>query len=243
MIYFEAQTEGTIPVFSVPANGGPVIKVFGGNNGVNDFDVQGDKLVYALTETRNPLEVYLFNLKDKNSKQLTRLNELWVKEKAIVSPKEYWVTRPDGTKIQYWVMEPEGKKEGIRYPTILNIHGGPSAMWGPGIFSMWHEFQLENSWGYGLVYCNPRGSGGYGDKFKKGNYADWGTGPSGDILASLDEAMKNNKWIDKDLLFIEGGSYAGYMVAWIVGHDNRFKAANAQRGVYDLTTFIGEGNA
>ncbi len=243
MIYFEAQTEGTIPVFSVPANGGPVIKVFGGNNGVNDFDVQGDKLVYALTETRNPLEVYLFNLKDKNSKQLTRLNELWVKEKAIVSPKEYWVTRPDGTKIQYWVMEPEGKKEGIRYPTILNIHGGPSAMWGPGIFSMWHEFQLENSWGYGLVYCNPRGSGGYGDKFKKGNYADWGTGPSGDILASLDEAMKNNKWIDKDLLFIEGGSYAGYMVAWIVGHDNRFKAANAQRGVYDLTTFMGEGNA
>jgi dipeptidyl aminopeptidase/acylaminoacyl peptidase len=64
-----------------------------------------------------------------------------------------------------------------------------------------------------------------------------------DILASLDDAMKNNSWIDKDNLFVEGGSYAGYMVAWIVGHDNRFKAANAQRGVYELTTFMGEGNA
>ncbi|PZR41591.1 MAG: hypothetical protein DI538_00625 [Azospira oryzae] len=117
------------------------------------------------------------------------------------------------------------------------------AMWGPGVFSMWHEYQLENSWGYGLVYCNPRGSGGYGDKFKKGNYKDWGTTPMGDIIASLEEAEKTNPWIDKDNLVVEGGSYAGYMVAWIVSHDDRFKAANAQRGVYDLTTFMGEGNA
>jgi len=140
-------------------------------------------------------------------------------------------------------MEPLGKKEGLKYPTILNIHGGPSAMWGPGIFSMWHEYQVESSWGYGVVYCNPRGSGGYGDKFKKGNYQDWGTGPAGDILASLDEAMKQHAWIDANNLFVEGGSYAGYMVSWIIGHDNRFKAANAQRGVYDLATFFGEGNA
>jgi len=146
-------------------------------------------------------------------------------------------------KVQYWVMDPVSKKDRTKYPTILNIHGGPTAMWGPGNFSMWHEFQLENSWGYGLVYCNPRGSGGYGDKFKKANYKDWGTGPMGDIMASLEDAMKNNAWIDKDNLFVEGGSYAGYMVAWIISHDNRFKAANAQRGVYDLTTFMGEGNA
>lgn len=243
MIYFSSQTEGSIPFFSVPAKGGSVTKIFGNNTGVNGFDVLGDKVVYALTETKNPWEIYLYHLKDKTNRQLTQLNEGWVKDRAISTPKEYWFTRPDGTKIQYWVMEPIGKKEGIQYPVILNIHGGPSAMWGPGIFSMWHEFQLENSWGYGLVYCNPRGSGGYGDKFKKGNFKDWGNGPSGDILASLEEAIKQNNWIDNDQLFIEGGSYAGYMVAWIIGHDHRFKAANAQRGVYDLTTFMGEGNA
>ncbi len=242
-LYFSAQTNGEIPLFSVPAKGGPITKFLGSYNGVNDFDVRGDRVVYALTETKNPWEIYLFNLKDKTNRQLTQLNEGWLKDKAISAPKEYSFIRPDGTKIQYWVMEPIGKKDGEKYPTILNIHGGPSAMWGPGIFSMWHEYQLENSWGYGLVYCNPRGSGGYGDKFKKGNYKDWGNGPAGDILASLDEAIKHNNWFDKDQLFVEGGSYAGYMVAWIIGHDNRFKAANAQRGVYDLTTFMGEGNA
>ncbi|HEY5825995.1 MAG TPA: S9 family peptidase [Cyclobacteriaceae bacterium] len=242
-VYFISQTDGDIPLFSIPAKGGAVTKIFGNDNGVNDFDLQGDKVVYALTETKNPWEVYLYNLKDKSNKQLTKLNEGWVKDRSITFPKEYWITRPDGMKVQYWVMDPVGKKDGSKYPTILNIHGGPTAMWGPGIFSMWHEFQLENSWGYGLVYCNPRGSGGYGDKFKKGNYKDWGTGPMGDIMASLEDAMKNNGWIDKDNLFVEGGSYAGYMVAWIISHDNRFKAANAQRGVYDLTTFLGEGNA
>ncbi|MEQ1584900.1 MAG: S9 family peptidase [Cyclobacteriaceae bacterium] len=242
-IFFSLQTEGDIPLYSVPSKGGLITKVFGSDNGVNDFDVRGDKVVYALTETKNPWEVYLSNLKDKTNRQLTQLNEGWLKDKAISYPKEYTFNRPDGTKIQYWVQEPVGKKDGVKYPTILNIHGGPSAMWGPGIFSMWHEYQLENSWGYGLVYCNPRGSGGYGDKFKKGNFKDWGNGPAGDILASLDEALKQHAWIDKDQLFVEGGSYAGYMVAWIVGHDNRFKAANAQRGVYDLTTFMGEGNA
>lgn len=242
-IYFASQTEGDIPIFSVPAKGGVITKIFGNDNGVNDFDLRGDKIVYALTETKNPWEVYQLNLKDKSSRQLTKLNEGWMKDKQVIAPKEYWQTRPDGSKIQYWVMEPVGRKDGVKYPTILNIHGGPTAMWGPGIFSMWHEYQLENSWGYGLVYCNPRGSGGYGDKFKKGNFQNWGAGPAGDILSSLDDAMKNNSWIDKDQLFVEGGSYAGYMVAWLISHDNRFKAANAQRGVYELTTFLGEGNA
>jgi dipeptidyl aminopeptidase/acylaminoacyl peptidase len=243
IIYFTAQTEGDIPLFSVAAKGGNISKLYGNDNGINDFDVRGEKVVFALTETKNPWELHLLSLKDKSVRQLTQLNEGWMKDKAYSTPKEYWQTRPDGTKVQYWVMEPIGKKDGVKYPTILNIHGGPSAMWGPGIFSMWHEYQVENSWGYGVVYCNPRGSGGYGDKFKKGNFKDWGTGPANDILTSLDEAMKQHSWIDKDNLFVEGGSYAGYMVAWIVSHDNRFKAANAQRGVYELTTFMGEGNA
>lgn len=243
-IYFISQTEGDIPLFSIPSKGGEARKILGNNdNGVNDFDVHGDNVVYALTETKNPWDVYLYNFKDKSNRALTQFNEGWMSERNIIFPKEFWLTRPDGKKVQYWVMEPVGKKDGVKYPTILNIHGGPSAMWGPGVFSMWHEYQLENSWGYGLVYCNPRGSGGYGDAFKKGNFKDWGTSPAADILAALDDAVAKNSWIDKDQLFVEGGSYAGYMVAWIVGHDNRFKAANAQRGVYDLTTFMGEGNA
>ncbi|MBX7124198.1 MAG: S9 family peptidase [Cyclobacteriaceae bacterium] len=242
-VYYTVQALGYIPVYQANLATGAAAELLGGTGGVNDFDVAGDQLVYAFTETRNPWEVYRYNLKSKRQAVISRLNEVWVKDRVISVPREAWNLRPDGTRIQYWVMEPAGRKEGKRYPALLNIHGGPSVMWGPGVFSMWHEFQLECSWGYGVVYSNPRGSGGYGDAFKRANMKDWGTTPSGDILTSLDEAIKHNSWIDPANLVVEGGSYAGYMVAWIISHDHRFKAANAQRGVYDLTTFMGEGNA
>ncbi len=242
-IYFTASSEGDVPLYSIAAKGGKPSIVIGNDKGVVDYDLKGDKIVYAQTEIANPWDVYQMTIKDKKTTQLTRLNESWLKEKKVMLPKEYWITRPDGVKVQYWVIEPMNRKDGTKYPTILNIHGGPTAMWGPSGFSMWHEFQMQVGWGYGLVFCNPRGSGGYGEDFKRGNYQDWGTGPANDILAALDDAASKHSWIDKDQYFVTGGSYAGYMVAWLVSQDQRFKAANAQRGVYDLTTFMGEGNA
>ncbi len=242
-IYFTASADGDVPLYNIPAKGGKLNLVVGDDKGVMDYDLKGDKIVYAQTEIINPWDVYMLNTKEKKTTQLTRLNDSWLNEKKVTIPKEYWVTRPDGVKVQYWVMEPLNKKDGTKYPTILNIHGGPTAMWGPSGFSMWHEFQMQVGWGYGLVFCNPRGSGGYGEDFKRGNFKDWGTSPANDILASLDDAAAKNNWIDKDQYFVTGGSYAGYMVAWLVSQDQRFKAANAQRGVYDLTTFMGEGNA
>lgn len=242
-IYFTASSDGDIPLYSIPAKGGKPTVLIGDDKGVMDYDLRGDRVVYAQTEIANPWDVYQVSLKDKKTTRLTKLNDEWLKEKKVTLPKEYWITRPDGVKVQYWVMEPMNRKDGTKYPTILNIHGGPTAMWGPSGFSMWHEFQMQVGWGYGLVFCNPRGSGGYGEDFKHGNYKDWGTGPANDILAALDDATSKNSWIDKDQYFVTGGSYAGYMVAWLVSQDQRFKAANCQRGVYDLTTFMGEGNA
>lgn len=242
-IYFTASADGDIPLYSISTKGGKPTVIIGNDKGVMDYDVSGDKIIFAQTEIINPWDVYILNAKEKKTTQLTRLNESWLKEKKVITPKEYWITRPDGVKVQYWVMEPVNRKDGVKYPTILNIHGGPTAMWGPSGFSMWHEFQMQMGWGYGLVFCNPRGSGGYGEDFKRGNFKDWGTGPANDILAALDDAAAKHNWIDREQYFVTGGSYAGYMVAWLVGHDQRFKAANAQRGVYDLTTFMGEGNA
>lgn len=210
--------------------------------GVGVFDEGGGKVVMSVISVPNPNELYVVN-RDGSTRQLTELNTGWLSSKTIVLPEEHWLTRPDGVKVQYWVMNPAGAEAGKRYPWVLDMHGGPTAMWGPGEFSMWHEFQLFCSWGYGVVYANPRGSGGYGYSHQRGNYKNWGDGPAKDVLAALDETVKSNAYADKDRLFLTGGSYAGYLTAWIIGHDNRFKAAVAQRGVYELTTFFGEANA
>ena len=107
---------------------------------------------------------------------------------------------------------------------------------------MWHEFQFFAARGYGIVYCNPRGSGGYGYAFQHANYQNWGPGPGDDILAAVDLAAQE-PWVDASREVVTGGSYGGYMTAWLITQDHRFKAAVAVRGVYDLATFFGEGNA
>jgi dipeptidyl aminopeptidase/acylaminoacyl peptidase len=115
-------------------------------------------------------------------------------------------------------------------------------MWGTGEASMWHEFQYYAAKGMGVVYANPRGSGGYGSEFLAANVKDWGAGPMSDVMKALDLTIAEG-WADTTQLAVTGGSYAGYLVTWIVGHTNRFKVACSQRGVYELSTFMGEGNA
>ncbi len=208
--------------------------------GVNAFGVGGGAIVAAVTSPANPC---VLAVRDGRGVRVAYDLNPWVAGKDLSMPVEGWVSRPDGTRVQYWLMEPTGRRPNANYPLVVQIHGGPSAMWGPGELTMWHEFQLMASWGFGVVYANPRGSGGYGYAFQRANFQDWGEGPAGDVLAVADHVVQFNDWIDEDRLVVTGGSYAGYLTAWIIGHDHRFKAAVAQRGVYDLATFFGEGNA
>lgn len=240
-ILFTAAWHGGFPLKRLAENG-ELTSVVSEPAGVNAFDEAAGRIVFAQTTVENPSELYVRE-KSGAVRQLTELNSPWLAAKTVVLPETYWLTRPDGTRVQYWVMKPAGAETGKKYPWVLDMHGGPAAMWGPGEFTMWHEFQTFCAWGYGVVYANPRGSTGYGIKFTKANFKNWGEGPSGDVLAALDDAVKRYPMIDTTRLFLTGGSYAGYLTAWIVGHDHRFRAAAAQRGVYDLTTFYGEGNA
>ncbi|MEM1127774.1 MAG: S9 family peptidase, partial [Bacteroidota bacterium] len=209
--------------------------------GVRSFGVGPATIFYVMTEVANPYELYASNVAFSNERRLTDHNAGWLATKRLSVPESYTVEH-DGFETQYWIMRPTFYEEGQRYPLLLEIHGGPSAMWGPGEVSMWHEFQFFASRGYGIVYSNPRGSGGYGTDFRRGNYQDWGVGPAGDVLAAATEAARE-PWVDPRRQVVTGGSYAGYLTAWILTQDTRFQAAAAQRGVYDLATFMGEGNA
>ncbi len=239
--------------FTSPSNGGVLLNrldlatrqitaLTTTDEGVNSFDTKEDKLVFSKTNIESPFELYLSDASGKNAKAVTTLNSSWIKSKRLSLPEKHVFTNSAGQDVEYWVMKPTGFQPGKKYPLLLEIHGGPSAMWGPGENSMWHEYQYFCSKGYGVVYCNPRGSGGYTEAFLRGNIKDWGAGPTSDVLTALDKAVAEG-WADTSRLAVTGGSYAGYLTAWIVGHDHRFKAACAQRGVYDLRTFMGEANA
>ena len=241
-LYFTSTSNGGSPLYKVEIKTKKAEQLTDTNSGINSFDIVNDKLVFVKTEVADPFEVYLADAGAKNPKRITDLNSEWIQNVQLSLPEKKKFINNKGLEIEYWVMKPTNYQQGKKYPLLLNIHGGPSAMWGPGESSMWHEFQYFCSKGYGVVYCNPRGSGGYGFEFLRANVNDWGTGPTSDVLSALDKTVAEG-WADTSKLVVSGGSYAGYLVAWIIAHDNRFKAACSQRGVYDLATFFGEGNA
>jgi dipeptidyl aminopeptidase/acylaminoacyl peptidase len=241
-LYLTAPSNGGFPIYRMTTATRKIEQLSDFDSGITAFDLTIDKIVFAKTEILNPSELYMSDLTSKNQVRLSNHNDSWLKDRKVSIPEKRVYTNSKGQKIEYWIMKPSFIESGKKYPLLLNMHGGPTAMWGPGEFSMWHEFQYFCSQGYGVVYPNQRGSGGYGKDFQFSNFRDWGAGPQEDALAACTDAAKES-WVDTSKQVITGGSYAGYLTAWIVAHDHRFKAAFAQRGVYDLTTFMGEGNA
>jgi dipeptidyl aminopeptidase/acylaminoacyl peptidase len=239
-LYFTAQNKGGVPLYSFDLGTKQVKQITDANTGILGFDVIPSGFVYAKTGIENPSEIYQ-QMAD-SVRTFTSLNTAWLASKNIVRPTKHSFKNSKGQEVDYWVMKPAVYEAGKKYPLVLEIHGGPSAMWGTGEASMWHEFQYYASKGMGVVYANPRGSGGYGSEFLAANVKDWGTGPTSDVMKALDLTIAEG-WADTTQLAVTGGSYAGYLVTWIVGHTNRFKVACSQRGVYELSTFMGEGNA
>ncbi|HEX7949477.1 MAG TPA: S9 family peptidase [Candidatus Limnocylindrales bacterium] len=163
--------------------------------------------------------------KPKKLEPLTDLNRNLLGEVELRAPVERWV-KVDGHQVQGWLI-PAG--DGPR-PTVLEIHGGPHTLYG---WSPFWEFQVLAGAGMSVAYANPRGSEGYGLEFNEGNINDWGPGPTRDVLGVVD-AFVADGLADPDRLGVTGGSYGGYLTSWIVGHDQRFKAALTARSVNDL---------
>ncbi len=242
-VYFVAASDGGFPLFRVAVGSGNFERLSpGGDTGVRSYQLGRDRLVQVLTTPANPSELFASAPDARSATPLTTHNATWLSGKKLAAYEPHTLTNSAGAAVQFWTMKPADFDAAKKYPLLLQIHGGPSAMWGPGEESMWFEFQFFAARGYALVFANPRGSGGYGFAFQRANYQDWGAGPASDILTAADFAAKQPH-VDPKRQVVTGGSYGGYMVAWIIGHDQRFSAAVAQRGVYDLITFFGEGNA
>ncbi|MBQ1525446.1 MAG: S9 family peptidase, partial [Firmicutes bacterium] len=146
-------------------------------------------------------------------KQITCFNEEVFKELEVSTPKFMKYTGSDGFEIHGWIMAPIGYEPGKKYPAILNIHGGPRGVFG-SVFH--HEMQLWAARGYFVLFCNPRGSDGKGEKFANlyGKYGDW---DYVNIIEFTDKCLETCPDIDPERLGVTGGSYGGYMTNWIIG--------------------------
>ena len=128
-------------------------------------------------------------------------------------PLEATHMRESGCLVQGWLMQPAGLQEGVEYPLILWVHGGPHGMYGA---SFSERFQLLAGNGYGVLFINPRGSTGYGQAFADGCVRNGGGGDYQDLMAGVDHVLENSDWIDNERIGVAGGSYGGFMTNWII---------------------------
>ncbi|HID16317.1 MAG TPA: S9 family peptidase, partial [Candidatus Atribacteria bacterium] len=166
--------------------------------------------------------------------KLTSFNDSLLSQLKLSKPEKFSFKASDGVLVEGWIMKPSTNYEG-KVPTILYIHGGPKTAYGASFI---HEFHLITANGYALVYLNPRGSDGYSEEFAdiRGHY---GERDFKDIMEGLDYVIRNFDFIDESKLGVIGGSYGGFMVNWIVGHTDRFKAAVSMRGICNWYSFYG----
>ena len=197
----------------------------------------GTRIAYLRSTPIEPPDLWLLDtggsVASAKPRRLTRLNVDVLDELELRDPIERH-SEVDGRDIQGWLL-PAG--DGPR-PLVVEIHGGPHTLygWAP----IW-EFQILAAAGMSVFYCNPRGSEGYGQVFNDANHRDWGPGPMSDVLAGVD-ALVADGLADPDRLGVTGGSYGGYLTNWIVGHDQRFRAAMTCRCVSDMSILFATGD-
>ncbi|MBV9404742.1 MAG: S9 family peptidase, partial [Acidobacteriaceae bacterium] len=201
-----------------------------GERAVHAFDINASAnvMIYLSSDFEHMDDLVVADLNDGGERQLTHVNaELWADlDPQSVVRVPYKST--DGLAIDGFLVKPRGWEPGKKYPLILSVHGGPAGQYG---VDWYHEFQVYAAKGWGVFFCNPRGSTGYGEKFERGIVNNWGGMDYQDIMAGLDTVLKQNDWIDRDRLGVAGGSYGGFMTNWIVGHTTRFKAAVTLRSI------------
>jgi len=152
--------------------------------------------------------------------------------------EDYWFKGANNDSIHGFVMKPPQFEAGKKFPVLLLIHGGPQGAWFDSWSTRWN-YQMFATGGYGLVIINPRGSTGYGQKLTDEISKDWGGKVYTDLMKGLDAALASNTWMDSTRMAAAGGSYGGYMVNWIEGHSNRFKALVSHAGVFNLEAMGG----
>ncbi len=239
-ILFQVAIHGSTVLKRIRLNGSGLEDVIGEGGVVANFSIDRDetRMAYFNGQMDDPGQVRVRDLKTGEERQLTRLNGDLLSGIDLGQVEEVWFKGPDGNDLQGWILTPPGFDPAKKYPSIMEIHGGPLTQYGR--FFM-HEFYYLASKGYVVYFCNPRGGRGYGEQHAGAIHGAWGSVDYADLMAWADY-MAQKPYIDTARMGVTGGSYGGYMTVWIIGHTERFKAAVTQRCVSNFVSMWGSSD-
>ena len=239
-IFFPVVQHGKSLVKSISRDGEDLQNVLEEDGVVSSFSLDMDqtRMAYFYGRIDDPGQVALLDLPKRKSEILTRNNRSLLRNTDLGKIKTIWIKGPDGNDVQGWILTPPGFNPRKKYPSILEIHGGPLTQYG---YFFMHEFYYLAANGYVVHFSNPRGGRGYGEEHAKAIWGDWGGADYRDLMAWSDY-ISELPYIDPERMGVTGGSYGGYMTLWIIGHTNRFKAAVTQRCVSNIISMWGSSD-
>ena len=205
--------------------------------GSDSFSIsENGRVAVVRSNPSEPADVVTFLLtKPAEMTRLTQANDGLLASHQIGAVEEVNFDSFDGRPIQSWVVKPPGFDPAKKYPLLLEIHGGPHAMYG---VEFQEEFQMYAGRGFVVLYVNPRGSTGYGEEFGEMIHTKYPGDDFKDLMAAVDKVIAKG-YIDPKRMAVTGGSGGGLLTAWVIGHTDRFAAAVSQYPVTNWFTQVG----
>lgn len=228
-------------IWVLPRDGGQGKRVTGSKSVKKCFDVYNGHIAFVAEDFHQINSLYLLDREHRERMVVEPgLPDVW--PEALLPDAEVirWASK-DGTEIEGIVYYPLDYEEGKRYPLIVEVHGGPTGVYGRayiGAAQRYANTAVLTQKGFMMLRANPRGSSGYGREFRFSNYNDWGGGDYEDILSGVD-ALVERGLADPEQMGILGWSYGGFMTSWVITQTDRFKAACVGAGVTNLMSFNG----
>jgi dipeptidyl aminopeptidase/acylaminoacyl peptidase len=241
-LFLTALERGRQAIYTVAASGGAVRKLIG--EGSND-DVQvsrdGKTIIFTRHSLTRPIEIFRASADGSQVAQVTRTNEAFLADFNMKPAEDVTWDGAAGAKVHGFVVKPANFTPSRKWPLIVLIHGGPQGAWNDAWSYRWNP-QVFASAGYVVFAPNPRGSTGYGQKFVDEISGDWAGKVYTDIMNGV-AYVASMPFIDRERVGAAGGSYGGYMVNWIEGHNDdprvRFKTLMSHAGLFNLTSMYG----
>ena len=241
-IYF-SETRGTVTrLYSIDVGSNAITELNKDDDVIGGLTLNSNRTVFGFTmqNSNTAPEAYVSSNQKFSPVQVSKVNadlpNLPLGKTELLTWKS-----SDGLDIEGLLTYPVAYQAGKRVPLLLVIHGGPA-----GVFTQSflvgsrgvYPLAAFSSRGYAVLRVNPRGSSGYGQKFRYGNIKDWGGGDYQDLMTGVDRVIQMGV-ADPERLGVMGWSYGGFMTSWIVTQTRRFKAASVGAGVTNLMSFIG----
>jgi dipeptidyl aminopeptidase/acylaminoacyl peptidase len=241
-IYLTLAERGRQPIYEIAVSGGAARKVIDG--GVND-DVQltpdGRAMIFTRQSMTHPVEIFRASADGSGMAHVTEINKASLDTFGLRQAEDVTWEGAAGAQNHGWLVKPANFTPSKKYPLIVLIHGGPQGAWNDAWSYRWNP-QVFAAAGYVVFAPNPRGSTGYGQKFTDEISGDWAGKVYTDIMNGVAK-IASMPFIDRERVGAAGGSYGGYMVNWILGHNDdprvKFKALVSHAGVYNLTSMYG----